>query len=306
MKKIKIISLMLVLVMALTGCATIDSTLTIQSNGKGDLKTVATVEKDTVIAALVARGYTKDEAETFVNTQAIGMGAKKIKVDGKDVYQFTETKKYTKKELAYETLSDYKNGYVTNDTYYDIFDASVNKETLEEYARFGVTSASLNGLKITYSIVFPNKIVNTNGKIDSQNPNKVIFTIVMGKKNNTMFATTKQGQTIGTVKKFVKKARTIKEPKIKKLKANKVKGKKATITVKIQKVKGAKVYAVEYATSKKFSNSDEVYTKKTTVTLKKLKKNKKYYVRVYAIKKDDRGDGVYSKYSKKKSIKTKK
>ena len=66
------------------------------------------------------------------------------------------------------------------------------------------------------------------------------------------------------------------------------------------------MYAVEYATSKKFSNSDEVYTKKTTVTLKKLKKNKKYYVRVYAIKKDDRGDGVYSKYSKKKSIKTKK
>ncbi|WP_302626452.1 hypothetical protein [uncultured Eubacterium sp.] len=306
MKKIKIISLMLVLVMVLTGCATLDNTLTIQSNGTGILKTVATIEKDTVVAALVARGYTKGEAETFVNTQAIAMGAKKINVNGKEFYQLTDTEKYTKKELAYEALSDYQNGYATNDTYYDILDTSVNKEMLEEYSQFGVTSASLNGLKITYSIVFPNKIVNTNGKIDSQNPNKAVFTIVVGKKNNTIFATTKQGQTIGTVKKIVKKARTIKAPKIKKLKANKVKGKKATITVKIQKVKGAKEYVVEYATSKKFSNSDEIYTKKTTVTLKKLKKNKKYYVRVYAIKKDDRGEGVYSKYSRKKSIKTKK
>jgi regulator of sigma D len=121
-----------------------------------------------------------------------------------------------------------------------------------------------------------------------------------------LFATTKQGQTIEKVQKIVKNARTIAAPKIKKLKANKVKGKKASVTVNIKKVKGAKRYVVEYSTNSKFRDYDSVSTKKTTVTLKKLKKNKKYYIRVYATKYDDRGDFVYSKYSKKKSIKTKK
>lgn len=302
--KMKVISLMLVIVMVLTGCATAENTLTIKSDGSANTKTVVTIEKDAVVTALMTKGYTKEEAEVYANTQAISMGAKKIQIDGKDAYQYSDTENYTKKESSY-ALSDYSNGYITGDTYYDVQDMTIDPDDIEIYKEFGATDAALKNVKVTFSVVFANKIVNTNGKIDSQNPNKVTFTLAIGKKN-TLFATTKQGQTIAKVQKIVKNARTIKAPKIKKLKANKVKGKNATVTVKINKVKGAKRYVVEYSTNSKLRNYKTVSTKKTTVTLKKLKKNKKYYVRVYATKDDDRGDFVYSKYSKKKSVKTKK
>lgn len=302
--KIKVISLLLVLVIGLTGCATSDNTLTIKPDGSANSKAVMTVEKDAVVTALMAKGYTKEEAESYVNMQAISVGAKKIEIDGKDAYQYTTTENYAKGENWY-ALSDYDDGYITGDTYYDIQDMTIDPDDTEMYKNYGVTDAALKNVKVTYSVVFANKIVNTNGKIDSQNPNKATFTLTIGKKN-TVFATTKQGQTIAKVQKIIKAARTIKTPKIKKLKANKVKGNKATVTVKINKVKGAKRYVVEYDTNSKFRNSKTISTKKATVTLKKLKKNKKYYVRVYAIKKDDRGDYVFSKFSKKKSVKTKK
>lgn len=302
--KIKVIALMLVLVMALTGCGTVDRTLTIKSDGSTNDKIVLTVEKDPVVMALMTKGYTKAEAENYVNNQAITMGARKIQVDGKDAYQYSRTEN-NKKKYNSEALMNYSEGYITEDTYYDIWDLTIDSEDKEEAQKFGMTDAAFKNIKVTYSIIFANKVVNTNGKIDSQNPNKVIFTLDVGKKY-TAFATTKSGQTVEKVKKFVKHARTMKAPKIKKLKANKVEGKNATITVKIKKAKEATRYYVEYSTDSKFKNSKMKSTKNTTITLKKLKKNKKYYVRVSAEKKDDRGDYVFSKDSKAKTVKTKK
>lgn len=177
--KIKVVALMLVLVMVLTGCGS-SRTVTIKSDGSVSAKSVVTIEKDAVITALIAKGYTKSEAENFANTQAITMGAKKIQVDGKDVYQYSNTENYTKKENSY-VLDDYSNGYITGDTYYDTLDMTIDPETIEEYKEFGVQAEELKNVKVTYSVVFANKIVSTNGKIDSQNPNKVTFTLDVGK-----------------------------------------------------------------------------------------------------------------------------
>lgn len=165
---------------------------------------------------------------------AVAYGAKLQKIDGKDCYQIKETNKTEKDEVAY--LVDYDYGYVSKDTYYDIEDTEVLED--DTVSMYNIPASAVT---MTMTITFPAKVVRTNGTIDPANPNKVSFSIPYNKKTE-IFATTNPKNTISSIKAKIKASNTIKKPKIKKLKANKVakKAKKATVSLKIGKVKGAK------------------------------------------------------------------
>ena len=77
------------------------------------------------------------------------------------------------------------------------------------------------------------------------------------------------------------------------------------MTIKISKVKYAKVYQVVYGTDKKLKKwVKKLTTKKLSVTIKKLKSKKKYYVKVRAYTNGKSGK-VYGAWSKVKIIKVK-
>jgi len=161
-------------------------------------------------------------------------------------------------------------------------------------------------MTMTMSLEFIAPVVSSNGNVSSDAPNVAVFD-ALSHTDEYIFATTKSGVTLKSIKKTVKALNKVKAPKIKKLKANKVKAKakKATVTLKFSKVKGVKKYQIQYSTKKKFSTYTEKTTKKNKIIIKKLKKGKKYYVRVRACKKNYAGIEVYSKWTKSK-VKTKK
>lgn len=72
---------------------------------------------------------------------------------------------------------------------------------------------------------------------------------------------------------------------------------KSVVTIKLNSVKKAKGYEVEYATNSKYTSSNKVNSTSTTATIKKLKKGYTYYVRVRAFAKDSTGAKVYGKYA---------
>ena len=76
---------------------------------------------------------------------------------------------------------------------------------------------------------------------------------------------------------------------------------KKQITLKWKKqTKAMDLYLIQYATDKKFKDSNwvEVSKKKTSYVLKKLKSNKIYYVRLYTAKPISTGEVAFSKPSK--------
>lgn len=75
------------------------------------------------------------------------------------------------------------------------------------------------------------------------------------------------------------------------------------VTVKLNKVRGAKGYQIVYSTKKNFKKSSKLKTSKTTFTISKLKKKQTYYMKVRAYQLDAKGKVVYGNYGVTKKIK---
>ena len=319
--KTKVVAIMLVLALALTGCVTQKSTVVINSDGSARMTTNIKVDKQAAIQAYIkmmkSQGQTVSEAEvTALITLMLpklkdeGIDVKTVTENGKDYYVIDYSQNIKKGDLQKEFGVEGFDTYVTTDTFYmngDIMKL-LDAEDVDIFAAYKEMGVELKEEDIQTSITvqFPNAIVSTNGVKEASNPNAATFSIPLTGKVN-MFATTKAGVTEASVKATIKKLNTVKSTKIKSLKANKVKknAKKATVTLKFKKVKGIKKYEVEYSLKKNFKKSTVKTAKKTTYTIKNLKKGKKYYVRVRATKTNYAGNAFYSKWVK-KSVKTKK
>lgn len=313
--KAKVVALMLVLALALTGCAQIDVGVTINQDGSGKEVGTVTIDKQEMVKQMKLVGIAsgtpiKDSDIKDMEKELISGGYKLVTIDGKEYYTMQETQNIKKGELQKEFGSDGGASYVTTDTFYvtlDMSDADDRGAMLSssELKAYGITDVS-DIMKFNISVEMPQNIVNTNGKIDPSNPKKVTFDVSLTGKN-VLFATTKSGVTKESVKATINKLNAVKAPKKLKLKANAVKAnaKKATITVKYKKVSGAKKYQIQYSAKKNFKGAKSKYTSKLTYTINKLKKGKKYYVRVRAGKVNYAGQMVYGKWTK-KSVKTKK
>lgn len=308
--KTKLMALLIVVVMVFSGCASVKMDVVINSNGSGMLYMTMRLDKAAVNTELKKEGITDAMMSTYWQTleqtyKEDGFSVRTVTVDGKEYMQIQRLEKVN---MAAE-LNFSDNSYITTDTYYTEIDT---KDMMGNAGDMGDVNAIANSVdmsKIAFevSVTLPNNIVKTNGTISETDKKVVKFNVPLGKKS-VLFATTKGNVALADVQKKVKAANTIAKPKLKKIKANKLKkkAKSASVTVKGNKVKGAKKYEVTLATDKKFTkNLKFKTTKKNTITIKKLKKNKKYYVQVVAAKKNLVGVDVYSKPAK-KSVKTKK
>ena len=308
--KTKLMALLIVVVMVFSGCASVKMDVVINSNGSGMLYMTMRLDKAAVNTELKKEGITDAMMSTYWQTleqsfKEDGFTVRTVTVDGKEYMQIQQLEKVN---MATE-LNFSDNSYITTDTYYTEIDT---KDMMGDAGDMGDVSAVVNSVdmsKIAFevSVTLPNNIVKTNGTISETDKKVVKFNVPLGKKS-VLFATTKGNVTLGDVQKKVKAANTIAKPTLKKTKANKLKkkAKSASVTVKWNKVKGAKKYEVTLSTDKKFiKNVKFKTTKKNTITIKKLKKNKKYFVQVVAVKKNLVGVDVYSKPAK-KSVKTKK
>ncbi|MCH5251941.1 MAG: fibronectin type III domain-containing protein [Lachnospiraceae bacterium] len=311
--KTKVIAIMLIVVMALTGCMNMNVDFVINSDGSGSYIMLIRFEKEAWVdyleKAYASNGETLTEKDVKeIESSMLGDNFQLVTIDGKEYYQQSETVKIKKGELQKKIAGDDKNSYVTTDTVYLVINYKDELKELrasKDYQEL-LKEFSLDSVEFIVTMQLPKPIVNTNGTIDKENPNKATFTLALD-KNNLIFATTKKNTTITSVKNMIQKDNTVTAPKITKLKANKVKkkAKKATATLKFKKVKGIKKYQIEYSTKKNFKVARCETVKKNVYTIKKLKKGKKYYVRVRAVKTNSVGVTVYSKWVK-KSVKTKK
>lgn len=331
--KIKMMALMLIVMMVFAGCQKQEVSLKINSDGSGKLYSCISIDEKEYINDLIkiykvlgmsdAQIGTVENMQEYYSQYYTGLGYKEVTVDGKKYYQKTVQSSSSKKTLSRDVVGEA--GYVTTDTFYYMVDLKEMlmrniQEQAEQLAKqhgmtdtpdamlllkqAGVDFDSL--MTVVMTVEFPKPIVSSNGTVDSKNKNKVTFTMKASERK-ILFATTNSKVTLASAKAKYKADNTIKKPKIKNLKANKVakKAKKATITLKFSKVAGAKKYQVQYGTKSSFKGAATKTVKKTTYKISKLKKNKKYYVRVRAVKYNLAGSSVYSSWVK-KSVKTKK
>lgn len=312
--KVKVMALVLVIAMVFTGCMNETCDIKINSDGSalGKVEMLvdrqATIDGYKKIAAQTGEKIDETELTKQLDSSMTEQGYKKVVVDGKEYYQMNKTQVIKKGNLQKEFATDGQPSYVTTDTVYFEMDMSAaeDNEDMSQISALTQGSDMKLDLKITFNVEMPKKIVNTNGVIDKENPNKASITTTMNAgKKIVVFVTTKAGTTIASTKALIKKLNTVKVPKIKKAKANKVQknAKKATVTLKFNKVQGAKRYQIQYGIKNKKAITK--YVKKNTVVLKKLTKNKKYVIKVRAEKKNYADQTIYSKWSK-KTVKTKK
>lgn len=304
MKKItKMLTLLLAVVMVFTGCATMENTIVINSDGSARITHVTDIEKEAMDKYITQTlGY--KNPEEYMKSQYYGTYFETVTIDGKEYYETREVNYASAKTLAedvyYSMYVSEKGLYITKDTVYGVVNAMSDEyynEYLTQLKAAGYTLGSAIKAKLVFE--FPADITSTNGTIDKTNAKKVTFNVDVT-KDTTIFATTNKANTLNSVKSKVDKLNTVKQPTIKSLKVTNNKKKKCTATLTLKKMKGVR-YEVEYSTSKKFKYSKTRYkdTKKTTIKLKKLKKGKTYYVRVRAYKENYASACVYSKYTKK-------
>lgn len=317
MKKIKLIALIVVIVMAFTGCMKEEANIKITTNGTVNYGIKIDIKTETLVEMFEKMGNFGLSKSDFVSE----LDAKNVTIDGEDYYEISESTNMTYRDFMKEyQVQGTSDAYVSEDTFYwkvngvetILKNEGLDMETIELISGYNEKELEklMQDIAIKFTVEFENEILNTNGAIDSEDSQKAVFDVAIdgNAKSYTMFATTNDKVTQDSIAKKIKEANTIKAPKIKKLKANKAKknSKNATITVKFGKVSGAKKYKVQYSTKKNFKNSKQQTTKKTTVKLTKLDKGTKYFVRVYAMKTNHAGQTVTSKASTRKSVKTKK
>lgn len=308
--KMKILALMMIIVMALTGCVGMETKVIIRQDGSAKGIITVSIDKAAVNAELKKQGASDAEIQQFwtgykqeLNADA-GVTFQEVTRDGKEYIETYEITNFSKGSLG-KKLGFNKNSYVTADTLYGTIDLSGtdDEEVFQELSAMG---GDISAVTLTFVVEMPKDIASTNGTISEINKKQVTFQMKVNGKT-TMYATTVPGQTINDVKAKVAKANKVKKAKIKKLKAKKgtKNAKKRTVVLKIGKVSQAVKYEVQYGTKKNFRGAKTRKIKKTSYTIKNLKKATKYYVRVRAIKKNLAGYDVSSAWTK-KSIKTKK
>lgn len=335
MKKIKtkLVALLLVMAVVLAGCATEEMSLKINSNGSGELIVNAVIDEDELMKNVekvyksigisgAEMDMVRDEMKQSIAPMLKESGFKEVTLNGKKCYQMIHKESIAKGKLTKTVMGD-GNGYVIADTFYMTFNINdmifgaagnssekIDKQEIEQAMQMIKASGiDLNkALIININVEFSKPIVSTNGNISSTNKNRASFSVTPSAAGTvTMFATTNPKVTLSSAAATNKSANTIKKPKFKKIKANRVskKAKKASITIKFGKVKGAKKYQIQYSTKASFKKAKTKTIKKTTYKISKLKKNKKYYVRVRAVKYNMAGKEIYSTWIK-KSVRTKK
>ena len=308
--KMKILALMMIVVMALTGCVGMETKVIIRQDGSVKGIITVSIDKAAVNAELKKQGASDAEIQQFwtgykqeLNADA-GVTFQEVTRDGKEYIETYEITNFSKGSLG-KKLGFNKNSYVTADTLYGTIDLSGtdDEEVFQELSAMG---GDISAVTLTFVVEMPKDIASTNGTISETNKKQVTFQMKVNGKT-TMYATTVPGQTISDVKAKVAKANKVKKAKSKKLKAKKAakNSKKRTVVLKIGKVSQAVKYEVQYGTKKNFKGAKTKKIKKTSYTIKNLKKNTKYYVRVRAIKKNLAGYDVSSAWTK-KSVKTKK
>lgn len=308
--KMKILALMMIIVMALTGCVGMETKVIIRQDGSAKGIITVSIDKAAVNAELKKQGASDAEIQQFwtgykqeLNADA-GVTFQEVTRDGKEYIETYEITNFSKGSLG-KKLGFNKNSYVTADTLYGTIDLSGtdDEEVFQELSAMG---GDISAVTLTFVVEMPKDIASTNGTISEINKKQVTFQMKVNGKT-TMYATTVPGQTINDVKAKVAKANKVKKAKIKKLKAKKgtKNAKKRTVVLKIGKVSQAVKYEVQYGTKKNFRGAKTRKIKKTSYTIKNLKKATKYYVRVRAIKKNLAGYDVSSAWTK-KSVKTKK
>ena len=207
--KTKVVAIMLVLALALTGCVTQKSTVVINSDGSAKMTTNIKVDKQAAIQAYIqmmkSQGQTVSEAEvTALITLMLpklkdeGIDVKTVTENGKDYYVIDYLQNIKKGDLQKEFGVEGFDTYVTTDTFYmngDIMKL-LDAEDVDIFAAYKEMGVELKEEDIQTSITvqFPNAIVSTNGAKDASNPNAAVFSVPLTGKIN-MFATTKAGVT---------------------------------------------------------------------------------------------------------------
>jgi hypothetical protein len=305
--KTKIVALLMIMALALTGCMTETDTFTIKSDGTATMVGQVYLEKEATDENLAKL---EDDSEFSYFATAFKESVKVVTLeDGKEYYEYSTSENISKSKLNTAFADSDANSYVTKDTVYTTIQSQLDDSLLQQFALLQTKGidVDVSSIKMVFEVVMPSKVLKTTGKIDAANPNKVTYTCDMT-DNVTVFVTTKQGVTESSVKKLVKAGNTIAKPKITQIKADKVKknAKKASVTIKFNKVKGAKKYTIKYSTNKNLISA-KTKTVKTAkkVVIKNLNKNKKYYFRIYASKNNCAGISIVSQPAK-KTIKTKK
>lgn len=208
--KTKVMVLMLVVIMALTGCATEETAFKINSDGSGSYVTVVTYDLDAMTDAMIKMEKSMGATDAEIGSRAeirkslaesfVEQGCKKVTVDGKECYQQAQTQKIQKGNLTKDIVGGGE-GYVTADTFYIKFDAmkeitAAMKEMdgtamseSEMQAMIQMYGIDMNAVKVSVSVEFAKAVTSTNGTIDATNKNKVSFSATMA-ENKTMFATT--------------------------------------------------------------------------------------------------------------------
>lgn len=274
-KKIKLISLFTALAVILCGCVHQTQEVKISSDGS-------------VVESIVC--YI-DKTAAEMDDSSAGTGSTTI--NGKDistlpVVEYNGVECYKDEEInTYKSLSEYSESfssdesemaaklyYISTDTIYYSIDAESIKQALLMY------DMAESKLKATYviSYVFDNPIVDTNGVIDTVNPNKVTYTFTASEAVDEIYVTTSNTVNKDKLKESYEKAQA---SKIKKVKSLTVKKKSATaVKLTWKKDSNAKKYQIQYSTKQTFANKKTKTTTKKTITIKKLKKGKTYYFRV--------------------------
>lgn len=309
MKRIIGLVVVLAMVLGLCGCADILQEHTIK---KDSITSKATMDIEKQYFDNLIKDPTLDTSDRMMLNE-IKTAMVIVKKDGKDYYRYQSTENLSFKEYMAEgnTEDDGVNSiaYVTNEVMYI---KQSTKEMLSGAEPLWGDMDKIDYSKVTFKITmtFEKDVVNTNGTINPNNKKQAIFNTDPKAVKATIFASTNKNITQTSVEQMIAKSRKMGKAKIKKITANKVKkkAKKASVTLKLKKVKGAQRYTIWYCKNKKFTGSSSDYkeTKKTKVTIKGLKKNTKYYFKVYPSRKDFTGAYYDGADSKIKSIKTKK
>ena len=127
--KTKIVAIMLVLALALTGCVTQKSTVVINSDGSAKMTTNIKVDKQAAIQAYIqmmkSQGQTVSEAEvTALITLMLpklkdeGIDVKTVTENGKDYYVIDYSQNIKQGDLQKEFGVEGFDTYVTTDTFY--------------------------------------------------------------------------------------------------------------------------------------------------------------------------------------------
>ncbi|MFQ9516004.1 MAG: fibronectin type III domain-containing protein [Eubacterium sp.] len=277
----------------LTGC--------MQENIETQISSTGTVKENiiTYIDKSLADNNSADEVNGTVSINGKDISTLPVVTyKGVTCYKDTETN-------TYNTTDAYKTALISGDNVGASKVYCVDKQTVyfsisaddmkQNFALCGALGSELS-VEITISYEFDKPIVQTNGVIDADNPNKVKYTINASSVPNEIFASTDSAVNKEKLKNEYQAAKATKAAKIKRVTGLKAKAGKKKVKLSWKKAKNAKKYQIQYGTKKSFSSKKSKATAKKSITIKKLKRGKTYYFRVRGI--DGKQVGNWSKVKK--------